>query len=133
MMNFNNWTFANPEYFYLLLIIPILWIWYFLYSKKRLSTLNISTTQNFKLYSWKSYNKTILFFLRTFAIAFIIIAIARPQSTSSWQNSTTRIRWTDLLPGTRGWRLRFTLTTCRWLLLVRGGWLRRLLSGRRKT
>ena len=88
-MNFNNWTFANPEYFYLLLIIPILWIWYFLYSKKRLSTLNISTTQNFKLYSWKSYNKTILFFLRTFAIAFIIIAIARPQSTSSWQNSTT--------------------------------------------
>lgn len=89
MMNFNNWTFANPEYFYLLLIIPILWIWYFLYSKKRLSTLNISTTQNFKLYSWKSYNKTILFFLRTFAIAFIIIAIARPQSTSSWQNSTT--------------------------------------------
>ena len=89
MMNFNNWTFANPEYFYLLLIIPILWIWYFLYSKKRLSTLNISTTQNFKLNSWKSYNKTILFFLRTFAIAFIIIAIARPQSTSSWQNSTT--------------------------------------------
>ena len=89
MMNFNNWTFANPEYFYLLLIIPILWIWYFLYSKKRLSTLNISTTQNFKLYSWKSYNKTILFFLRTFTIAFIIIAIARPQSTSSWQNSTT--------------------------------------------
>lgn len=88
-MNFNNWTFANPEYFYLLLIIPILWIWYFLYSKKRLSTLNISTTQNFKLYSWKSYNKTILFFLRTFTIAFIIIAIARPQSTSSWQNSTT--------------------------------------------
>lgn len=89
MMNFNNWTFANPEYFYLLLIIPILWIWYFLYSKTRQSTLNISTVQNFKLNSWKSFNKTILFLLRTFAIAFIIIAIARPQSTSSWQNSTT--------------------------------------------
>lgn len=88
-MNFNNWTFANPEFLFLLAIIPLLWVWRYFYSKRQFSSLKISSIQSFKTKSWKENGKFIIFLLRTLALCFIIIGFARPQSSSSWQDSTT--------------------------------------------
>ena len=88
-MNFNNWTFANPEFFFLLAIIPLLWVWRYFYSKRQFSSLKISSIQSFKTKSWKENGKFIIFLLRSLALCFIIIGFARPQSSSSWQDSTT--------------------------------------------
>jgi Ca-activated chloride channel family protein len=88
-MNFNNWTFANPEFLYLLAIIPLLWVWRYFYSKRQFSSLKISSIQSFKTKSWKENGKFIIFLLRSLALCFIIIGFARPQSSSSWQDSTT--------------------------------------------
>lgn len=88
-MNFNNWTFANPEFFFLLTIIPLLWVWRFFYSKRQFSNLKISSIQSIKTKTWKENGKFIIFLLRSLALCFIIIGFARPQSSSSWQDSTT--------------------------------------------
>tara|TARA_B100000768_G_scaffold63621_1_gene61526 strand:+ start:395 stop:1390 length:996 start_codon:yes stop_codon:yes gene_type:complete len=88
-MNFNNWTFANPEFLFLLAIIPLLWVWRYFYSKRQFSSLKISSIQSFKTKSWKENGKFIIFLFRTLALCFIIIGFARPQSSSSWQDSTT--------------------------------------------
>ena len=39
--------------------------------------------------TWKSWGRHIVFFTKTLAISLLIIAFARPQSTSSWQNAIT--------------------------------------------
>lgn len=88
-MNFNNWTFANPEFLFLLAIIPLLWVWRFFYSKRQFSSLKISSIQSIKSKTWKENGKFIIFLLRSLALCFIIIGFARPQSSSSWQDSTT--------------------------------------------
>lgn len=88
-MNFNNWTFANPEFLFLLAIIPLLWVWRFFYSKRQFSSLKISSIQSIKTKTWKENGKFIIFLLRSLALCFIIIGFARPQSSSSWQDSTT--------------------------------------------
>jgi Ca-activated chloride channel family protein len=88
-MNFNNWTFANPEFLFLLLIIPLLWVWRYFYIKRQFSSLKISSTQSFKTKTWKENGKFIIFLLRSLALCLIIIGFARPQSSSSWQDSTT--------------------------------------------
>lgn len=88
-MNFNNWTFANPEFLFLLAIIPLLWVWRFFYSRRQFSSLKISSIQSIKTKTWKENGKFIIFLLRSLALCFIIIGFARPQSSSSWQDSTT--------------------------------------------
>ena len=88
-MNVNNWTFANTEFLFLLAIIPLLWVWRFFYSKRQFSSLKISSIQSIKSKTWKENGKFIIFLLRSLALCFIIIGFARPQSSSSWQDSTT--------------------------------------------
>lgn len=88
-MNYNNWTFANPEFLYLLFLIPLLWIWRYFYNKRQFSTFKISSLSSIKTKSWKENGKLFIFIIRTLAIAFIILGLARPQSSSSWQDSTT--------------------------------------------
>ncbi len=86
MMNIDNW--ANPEYLYLLLVIPLLIIWYWFKNKSVTADLRFSGLQVFN--DMKTSPKTwlihSLFVLRMFAIALLIIALARPQSISTKQN-----------------------------------------------
>ena len=89
MMNFNNWTFANPEYFYLLLIIPILWIWYFLYSKKDYQHLIFLQLKTLNFTAGNRTIKLFYFFLEHLLLLSLSLQSQDPQSTSSWQNSTT--------------------------------------------
>jgi len=82
---------ANPYYLYLLLLIVPAVVWYVLKRKKRYSTLQVSNSFAFEglKRSWKDRLEHIPFVLRMLAFAMIVIVLARPQSTNSWQNVST--------------------------------------------
>ncbi len=92
MLSFlNDITFANPELFWLMVIIPLLTAWYIWRLKKGTATLRMSslkTLENIKP-SAKIYLRHLLFLLRSLGIALIIAVLARPQSRSSWKNIET--------------------------------------------
>jgi Ca-activated chloride channel family protein len=76
--------FANAELLWLLLIIPLLIAWYVSKRKKSQASFSVSTSEPFlQGKSVKQRFRHIPFILRMFAIAFVIIAIARPQSSIS--------------------------------------------------
>ncbi|HEY6915322.1 MAG TPA: VWA domain-containing protein [Paludibacter sp.] len=84
-------TFHNPEYlFLLLLLIPIIY-WYIKEMHKSDASLQISSHRNLLQFSKSKKIKLrhIPFVLRTLAIAFIIIALARPQASNSWRTENT--------------------------------------------
>jgi Ca-activated chloride channel family protein len=82
---FNHILFASPDYFYLLLLIPAIVVWYVFRFRRSQPSLRVSSTLPFAKIS--RGNKTWLyhglFVLRMMALVLIIIALARPQSTSS--------------------------------------------------
>lgn len=85
---FNNISFAYPWVLYLLLLIPILAVWFARYGKKKQAAISFS--------SIKLFNKTpvtlreklryLPFALRMLALIFLIIALARPQNFSAGQS-----------------------------------------------
>ncbi|GET45889.1 vWA domain-containing protein [Capnocytophaga felis] len=80
---FKDITFANPTFFWLLLLIPLMILAYFFWNKKSRASLTVSTTSAFKkMTSWESRLYHSLFVLRILAIVLIIIALARPQTRS---------------------------------------------------
>lgn len=83
--------FAEKHWFWLLLIIPVMIAWYIWRLKNLEGEFNFSSFSFFNGIkpSLKSKLRHSLFILRLFAFAFIIAAIARPQSRSSWKNSKT--------------------------------------------
>ncbi len=86
-----SYVFANPEYLIILvLIIPII-IWYIFKQKKSVPTIQLSTLQGFgeKKISFRNILKHVLFAFRILCFSFLILALARPQSTNSWQNVST--------------------------------------------
>jgi len=86
MMNIDNW--ANPEYLYLLLVIPLLIVWYWFKNSTVSADLRFSGMQMFDgiKTSPKTWLIHSLFLLRMLAIALLIVALARPQSVSKKQN-----------------------------------------------
>jgi len=86
----NNITFANPELLYLLLIIPAAIVWYVFRTNKQQAFLQFSDTTAMTdlAKNWKVIFRHSLFAMRWIAIGLIIIALARPQTSSSSQNMT---------------------------------------------
>ncbi len=84
-------TFHSPIYLFLLLAIIPLVVWYILKQKKKETTLRISSLKSFKDMpkSKKVYLRHVPFILRMIAIALVVIVLARPQTSNSWQNETT--------------------------------------------
>lgn len=85
-------VFANPTYLYLLLLLIPLIGWYIYKLRKTQASLQVSASDPFDLpqaKSWKVYLRHVPFILRMAIIALLIIVLARPQSTNSWQNSST--------------------------------------------
>lgn len=82
-------VFANIEYFFLLLLLVPYIVWYIMKHKKNEATLQISDAHVYA-HTPKSYKNYLLhapFVLRIIALILIIIILARPQTTNSWQNS----------------------------------------------
>jgi Ca-activated chloride channel family protein len=85
--------FANPNYLYLLLLLIPLIAWHILKMRKKQASIQVSTTQAFdtpKATTLKVYLRHVPFVLRMVAVALIIVILARPQSTNSWENRNTQ-------------------------------------------
>jgi Ca-activated chloride channel family protein len=83
--------FANPAMLWLLLLMIPIFVWYIFKKRKSQATIRLSTTESFKngYRSVKRYLRHILFILRISVFTLLILIIARPQSTTNWQNETT--------------------------------------------
>jgi Ca-activated chloride channel family protein len=94
---FENIEFANPKLLWLLLMVPALIVWYILRHKKQEASLSFSDLKGFiKLpKTWKAYLRHLLFALKMAALALLIVALARPQSSST--NSTSNIEGIDIV------------------------------------
>ncbi|MCD4746281.1 MAG: BatA domain-containing protein, partial [Bacteroidales bacterium] len=86
----NNIDFAYPYFLYFLLVIPLLILWYWFKYKKNNADIQVSTTESFENTpkSIRQYLFHGLFVLRILAIALLIIALARPQTSTSRQDIT---------------------------------------------
>jgi len=87
----NNFEFVNPEFFWLLLILPLLILWYILKRSKQTATLRISSIKGFKTSgNWLAKFRPVLFILRILALSALIVAMARPRNV----DESTRIKTT---------------------------------------
>jgi Ca-activated chloride channel family protein len=78
---FQNIAFGQPQFFYLLIIIPILIIWKILKGKSQQAAVSISSISGLEnTSSWKNVLRETPFILRLLALICIIIALARPQT-----------------------------------------------------
>lgn len=90
-------TFANIEYFLLLLLLIPYIIWYVLRNGTNDASVQYSDT---KVYmhvpkSIRNYLLHVPFILRIITFTMIVIILARPQSTDSWQN--TEVEGIDIM------------------------------------
>lgn len=87
----SNIEFANKELLWLLLIIPALAGWYIWRDKKATGAVMFSLATPLSHHAGKSikYTRHIPKILRLLGLSFIIVALARPQSSLSWQNVTS--------------------------------------------
>ena len=89
---FDNFTFESPQFFWLLLLLPIAAAWYFWKRNRQQAELRISSIRGFK---GKSSILPVLrhglFVLRLIALALLITAMARPRTTDvSTRTSSTQ-------------------------------------------
>jgi len=89
---FANFNFENPEFFWLLLLLPLAIGWYIWKRNKQTAALKISSTKGFKGKSGLLPKlRPILFILRLLTLALIITAMARPRTVDvSTQSSSTQ-------------------------------------------
>lgn len=87
---FRHMEFANQGYLYLLLIIPAIGLWYWYRYMKDSANVQLSNTEGVERTrrSMKQYLYFSLYVLRVLAIGLMIIALARPQTTTSRQDVT---------------------------------------------
>jgi Ca-activated chloride channel homolog len=90
----DNFTFENPAYFWLLALLPLVAAWYIWKRDKQQAELRMSSLKGFKATKSILPNlRHVLIFLRLLALAFFIVAMARPRTTdvSSRTSSTQGI------------------------------------------
>lgn len=87
----NGISFKNPEFFYLLLLLLPLVAWYIWRQKKAGASIQFSSDMGFAKIpkSWKYYFRHSVFIFQILSLSMLIVAMARPQSSNSWQNVTT--------------------------------------------
>lgn len=88
---FENITFANPQFFWLFLLLPVAMLWYFFKQSEETASLTLSSIKGFPKNSVLPKLKPLLFVLRMLALSAIIVAMARPQT----QDVSTRTKTTQ--------------------------------------
>ena len=83
--------FANPEYLALLIILPLLVVYYYRRGQRLTGHVKYSTLKHMKNLpiSWRQRLRRNLYLLRLLVIALIILGIARPQHGTRKQEITT--------------------------------------------
>ena len=83
---YKNIEFAHPQFFALLLVLPIMILWYVTGNNKQQGTLIVSSTRPFgRADSWKTFFRHTPFVLRILGLLSLIIALARPQTRNDEQ------------------------------------------------
>ncbi len=85
------YRFADPEYLYLLLLIPLLAIWYWKQRGKRSGKIRFSDIGIVKKIgkTTKQHLRHVVFLFRLLFLSLIILALARPQSGSKMRETST--------------------------------------------
>lgn len=83
---FKNISFSLPWFFVLLLVVPLLIIWYVRVGNKQQGSVTVSDTSAPGLSSWKTIFRHLPFMFRLLTVIFIIAALARPQTVYEEQN-----------------------------------------------
>jgi len=88
---FSDIQFAEKNWFWLFALLPLMIFYYVWRQKQREGEFNFSSFSLLKgiPLSNKAKFRHILFILRLSAVSFIIVALARPQSRSSWKDTKT--------------------------------------------
>ncbi|MBI9068162.1 MAG: VWA domain-containing protein, partial [Salinivirgaceae bacterium] len=86
-----NITFHNPNLLYFLLVLIPIIVWYVLRNNTLQASIQVSTLGSFAKMpnTYKYYLRHLPVVLRVLALAALIVAVARPQSTDNWSNTTT--------------------------------------------
>jgi len=89
-MNMSDYIFAYPKFFWLFGVIAVAIAWY-IWRQKRLNPhMQIASVEGLKgVRTVRPVLRHFLFLLRMAAFAFIIIVLARPQSSNKWESVTT--------------------------------------------
>jgi Ca-activated chloride channel family protein len=87
----NNFVWASPWFFLLFALLPLLIWWYWKQMEPNQPTLHISSNQTLEgiVPSLRIKFRHLPFVMRILALSAFIIALARPQSSTSWQNTST--------------------------------------------
>lgn len=87
----SNFEFVNPELFWILLLFPFLFLWFFLKKNQQTAVLKISSLKGFYTSkNWLAKLRPILFIIRLVVLSLIITAMARPRTV----DESTRIKTT---------------------------------------
>lgn len=83
--------FYNPRYFWLLLLVPIMVGWEIWRDRDRRNSLQFPgfALLNFKRSRVRAWSRFIPLALRSLAVVFLVVALARPQSFSKGEETTT--------------------------------------------
>ena len=83
---FKNIAFGQPQFFYLLILIPVIITWKIIKGKNQQAAINVSSIGGLQnTSSWKTSFKFIPFILRLLALICIVFALARPQTRNDEQ------------------------------------------------
>lgn len=91
MIWFKGIEFAHPGFFWLLISIPLMVGWYIWKQKQLQGNLAMPTIRGFAMItkSMLPRFRHLSIVLRSLAMVALIVALARPQSSLSWQDTTT--------------------------------------------
>lgn len=83
--------FAYPAFFYVLILVPLMAVWYFWKGRKGTAPLSLSGFENLddSLGSARIWLRHVLAFLRMVVVVLIVVVLARPQSSNQWEQVTT--------------------------------------------
>ncbi|MFK5878189.1 MAG: VWA domain-containing protein [Flavobacteriaceae bacterium] len=82
MNMWSNIEYTHPQFLWLLILVPLMALWYFLMRNKNSASLTLASTASFGEPSLLSKLKPLLYVLRLLAVSALIVALARPRITS---------------------------------------------------
>ncbi len=87
----DKFVFANPGFFYLFIVLVLMIAWYAWRGRNGAASVSVSGFEGFGDLSagWRAALRHVLFAFRIVALALMILALARPQSTNRWEKVST--------------------------------------------
>lgn len=83
--------FASPLYFLLLLLLIPYFLWYFLFKNRHEANFTYASAEAFRKSpaTWRTRLVHLPFFLQILCFVLVVIVLARPQTSTSWQTDET--------------------------------------------